>query len=290
MMRTKDIHLSMNQDNPVEELMSKFSFATEEELYAEIRRITPQGSEDFIRRLKKKSRRARTSVKPTVFTGNSEVQKPAEITEFMMVTEEPYEDEKVDEFGSMLEAKQEDELEQLRKDEHELSEQLCELEAEHKEIMAKRSNIVNELSVSRKTLVELRSVIKREEKKVVSLCEEYNGLAIRMQEITRECNAHRELLEDMRDRISELEKVYIFVFEDGTIEVENAEMVSVSGEEVVKIVNELIKREEAEEVMFKDIKNVAKIKLMISEYERSGLKLEVNFGNPKVEKLFGLLE
>lgn len=278
-MRTKDLHIALKTNNPAEELMKRFDFSTREELYEAIRKISPQAAKDFIRKIERKSKHSDSKVEVVVVEIAEETQEDSAI---LMANDEAEEEVNVMSSGETRES----ELQQLQRDEQELSDWLCNLEGEHKGIVARRLAIAEQLEKSKKILQKILGELEREQGNVVSLYSEYNELAHRMQEVTHECIAHRELLTDVRDRIVELSKVYIFVFEDGNIEVENAEMVSVSSEEVIAIFNVLVERPEAEEIKLKEIKSIARLKAMVKEYERRNLKFEINFGNPKAQQLF----
>mgnify|MGYP000277985883 CR=1 FL=1 len=59
-MNSKDVHVALKRDDSKEYLMAKFGFQNEEELYDAVRKISPAGAEEMIRRIsKKKSRKVR---------------------------------------------------------------------------------------------------------------------------------------------------------------------------------------------------------------------------------------
>ena len=101
-----------------------------------------------------------------------------------------------------------------------------------------------------------------------------------------QATAHRTLLEEIRGQIADLRKVYIALYSDGAIEVENAEMVDITNDVIIAGFNALVQRPEAEDLTIKELKAVAKLIAVVEDYERRNLQYEIDFENPKAEELF----
>lgn len=57
-MKSKDIHIALKRDDGINYLMERFEFSQKEELFEAIRKVTPSGAEELIRKLEKKQKRS----------------------------------------------------------------------------------------------------------------------------------------------------------------------------------------------------------------------------------------
>lgn len=55
-MKSKDIHFAVKKDDGISYLMERFGFQEKDDLFDAIRRVTPSGAEELIRRLEKKEK------------------------------------------------------------------------------------------------------------------------------------------------------------------------------------------------------------------------------------------
>lgn len=298
-MRPKDIFMALKTENPTEELMRRFEISSEEQVINSIKRVVPQGYKDILRQLDKKNKRLRKRANSTSEDAMSvhsdekieevfdvEVSTVNRVDETM--TFEPFEGfEEEEESEAMQSAEtRAKELEQLQLDEQKLSDMVCALEKEHVDFVSRRGKILEGLEQSNKTLKKLRDALQQEQKKATALCREYEELETKMQDNTRECAAHKELLDDIRNRITELKKINIWVYEDGTIDVENGELITISDEIVDTYFATMYRLPEANELMVKELITVAKLVCMKKEYEKMGCRYEFYFGNPKAQLLY----
>ena len=56
-MKSKDIHIALKRNDGISYLMERFEFSQKEELFEAIRKVTPSGAENLIRKLEKKQKR-----------------------------------------------------------------------------------------------------------------------------------------------------------------------------------------------------------------------------------------
>ncbi len=61
-LKTKDVHIALKRDDCINYLLERFDFQQREELFEAIRKITPSGAEDLIRKLEKKQRKQRRCI------------------------------------------------------------------------------------------------------------------------------------------------------------------------------------------------------------------------------------
>lgn len=291
-MKSKDIHIALKRDDGISYLMERFEFAQKEELFEAIRKVTPSGAEDLIRKLEKKQKRsgrrdkAIASNEPTeedvVQTEEQPVQNLEDVVD-MDDTQEDTDEEFEQEEQSMSKIL---DLEQLKAQEQELSAEVCRLEGKHKELVSKRRDLVGALERAQKALKELRRILREQESNVTNLYEQYIECADEMEAINQERRAYKELLEDTRKQIVDLQKITILVYQNGRIEVENAEIPTISDEEIISEVGKLICMPEAGEITINELKTIAKLQKMVKFYEDNGNAFELVFDSDKVQSFW----
>jgi len=294
-LHSKDIYYVLKREvDGISELMEQFGFSTEKELFEVIKKVAPSKSKDFIKDLKRQRKNFNKRAKEAN-EGNQVVEENTAQKEF--TTEIPEEIFEVE--TETLETKSEEKieitvenLEDLKKQEQELSALVCELEKKHKGYVAIRKDCLSRLELANRALTELRRILKLQEENVLEIYTKYGECASAMQEINQEKNAQTKKLEEIRARIFELEKITIFVFSDGTIDVENADIPYVLEEQVINKFNELILRPETMEVSItaKQIQTIAKLLLMTESYRKEHCTFEVEFDSKELQKFYETVE
>lgn len=289
-MKSKDVHIAVKRDDGVSYLMRRFNFSRADELFEAIRKVTPSNAEDLIRKLEKKQRLTVKKDKLSIDSRNSE----EKLTEHDLV--QPAQEDVLieDAQGSVVDCIEEEkhevtehlDIEQLKLQEQELSAEVCRLEGNHKDLVVKRRGLVAELEKAQKALVELRRILKEQESNVTTIYEQYNDCAKEMDKINQKRNACKSSLEAVREQILLLQKVVVLVYTNGNIEVENAEMPTVTAEEITATLSSLICIPEAGELTINELKVVAKLQQMVKVYQSSGCVYEIIFDSSKVESFW----
>ena len=269
-MKSKDIYIALKRDECINYLMEQFGFSQKEELFEAIRKVTPSEAEDLIRKLEKKQKRSGRRDKTNAST---------ELTdgEVILTEEEPVQN--LEDVVNM-------DLEQLKTQEQELSAEVCRLEGKHKELVSKRRDLVGALERAQRALKELRRILHEQESNVTNLYDQYNECADEMDAINQERRACKELLVDTRRQIVDLQKITILVYQNGHIEVENAEIPTISDEEIISELGKLICMPEAGEITINEIKTIAKLQKMVKLYEDNGNAFELVFDSSKVQSFW----
>lgn len=141
-MKSKDIHIATKRKDGINYLMERFDFSDKAELFEAIRKVTPVGAEDLIRKLEKKQKKARRDKGKANASVNA-----SELTEgnVLQTDEQPaIVIEKLDEEPEN--EKRKDPLEQMKAQENELSAKVCLFEEKHKELVSKRRDLVEHLN------------------------------------------------------------------------------------------------------------------------------------------------
>ena len=291
-MKSKDVFIALKRDDGINYLMERFEFSQKEELFEAIRKVAPSGAEDLIRKLEKKQKRsgrrdkAIASAEPTDEDVAQTEEQPVQNSEVAVDMDDTQED--IDE---EFEQEEQDmskilDLEQLKAQEQELSAEVCRLEGKHKELFSKRRDLVGALERAQKALKELRRILHEQESNVTNLYDQYNECAAEMDAINQERRAYKELLEDTRKQIVDLQKITVLVYQNGRIEVENAEIPSISDEEIISELGKLICMPEAGEITINELKTIAKLQKMVKFYEDNGNAFELVFDSSKVQSFW----
>lgn len=299
----RSLHIMCKRGKTVEELMAKYGKETPEELFEAIRKADPKGAEYFIKELKANQKKAtkfsRRQVQRTegvaealnaeeAETGREEEQQMAE-AEMSNHEEEPMMEAEMSEAEEELEETPMLTLEQLEKDEAELSGICVSLELEHKDMATRRREIVGDLARANRALKELMRLINENKEKIEPLITEYNYLAAQMSAKSAEITSYKEMLADARRQIRELRKVYILVYSDKLV-AENGELPTFSASKIDAIAyDDLIMRDEAEALTVKEIKTIAKLILTVNVLKYDDVEYELAFDNQKVQDFYELV-
>ena len=284
---SKELHIAIKNGYGVQYVMERNGFETEDSLFEAIRTITPSGAPGFINNLKKNQKKLDRKARRNERTETSEkdenvIEKAfdtANVEETTNVSDDIEEQNDVTESPLSLE--------QLEQDEREMSEFVRELECEHKEMVSQRRDCMERFRQAKKALLELQRILSAQQDNVTAIYKEYEELAIQMQENCKEQEVYKELLESVRLQIAELKKVTVFVYKSGSIEVENADILNISEETMSLELTKLITLPDAEEFTIKELKIIAKVKLMVQSItEKINDTVELVFDSTEVQKFY----
>ena len=92
----------------------------------------------------------------------------------------------------------------------------------------------------------------------------------------------------MRDaitrKIEDMKKITIFVYENASFEVENIPIEPIADSEITSHSMKLFALPEADELTGKEMKNIAKLQLVVEMIEGNGYKTELMFDSERVQK------
>lgn len=161
-----------------------------------------------------------------------------------------------------------------------------ELEGKHKEYVAKRREITANVQKAQNALRELRRLLGEQERIATKLAEEYLGCATEMEIINQERRTYEALLEEVRTQISDLNKVTILVYQNGTMELENGEIPSVSDEEVTAVLVKLVSMPQVGKITVDELKTIAKLLKMVETYQTNRIPFELWFDSTEVQNFW----
>jgi len=302
-MTSKDLHIAIKKGHGVQYMLERHHFTDEESLFDAIRDIAPNGATDFINGLKKNQKKLDKKAKRNT---KAEGEVSEEETSEAEVSEEasdivPEEELNVQSFEEQTveapEAANEEEeetpqvtLEQLLADESELSQILCGLESDHKQMVAERVECRKGFQKSLKAMNELQRILKAQKGIVAENYNKYLELDSKMQRNNKERAEYTQLIEMVRSQIEELTKISILVEESGIIGIDNAKIPSISEESLNEGMTKLISFPDAEEFTIKQLKTIAKVRLMVEALKEEGCKIEVMFEDTKLQNFYEATE
>ena len=137
-------------------------------------------------------------------------------------------------------------FEQLRTDEKEYSTLLLELEQKHKACVQTRRQLVEKLQTVNAQCSELLKEVERMETELSQLKSSYDDVTLEMLNYTSDISATKKFLSDLRKQIAEAQKVSIFVYRNGDVELEQLS----SGKKVEKSLEEVMREFHQDEMEF----------------------------------------
>jgi len=225
----KDVHIALKKRNGIKYLMDRFSFETKESLFQAIRKVAPLSADSFIKELKKKEKRSYKLAEP-------EKKAMLQESETNLPMDEKAEEEEIVENNEPSIIVQEEKvtmnLAELQKEEDDVSRMLQGLETAHKAEVDKRRVIFSSLTQAREELNRAKQIIAEQEKIVEESMEALDQSQSVMEGLNEETRVWREYLSQIRENIQNLKKVTIYVYENGKIDIENAELVAIPTETV----------------------------------------------------------
>lgn len=308
-MTSKDIFLAEKRADGLDYLMKRFShqFSTEEELFAAIIKIMPTGH-DMIKKLKKNKKRAYKQLERR----HASASKVCSFEVKDDVLEEEVSAEELDDGIPVIEIEQEqkilgkevedavvvmadeqelsskgDELQKLQEEELAVRQILCDLEVEHKNLVNERRKIVEKLRKAKRQLEALLKQLGEQQANIAALYDVYEACDVQMSLVNKDKESYYEIQREIKEAISNIKKVTIFVFENGSIEVENADEVSFDEEQVSKELQMLFVKPEAEELTVKELKLIARIRVMVNAFNEQGVILELAFEDEMLQEKYG---
>ena len=289
--KSRDIRIAVKREDGVDYLMNRFGLSTKEELFECIRRAIPSEADTLIKKFEKKHRQytnrhenAQNSHEPVVIQSVENTEEQTE--EHIEVVVHTFQE---------LEALQDDttaieypvmSVDELRAQEAELSAELCELEGKHKALVSERRGLCEDIAKAKRAIEELFRLANVQNERVQGLLTRYYQCDAEMTDNIATQHVYRELIEETRAQIVESEKIMIFMYQNGTIEVENAEVPQISDDEIFVGFTSLLSNQSAGDLTINELKGVVKLQKMVANYTERGKNYELVFDNAKVQRVW----
>lgn len=179
-------------------------------------------------------------------------------------------------------------LDMLKEKEHELSSVICSEEAEHVQLISKRASLKSQFQKQRAQLLDLTRTIEALRNDFESTFSEWKELGSDMHSLTESISKKKVSLEAIRDEIISLQKISIFAYANGEIEFENVgdfDTTTDSSSEAA-LFNKLIQNNVVESLTIKNIRQLAKLILIVEKLNAEHLSFELTFEDSTVQEVF----
>lgn len=289
-LNAKAIRLFVKRHTTISEITSKYGIS-EEELFHAIQKFFSQHAEAnrIWNQLQKNSTKKAVPKEPSsdIATEHNE----QEHTTLNLSSE----DEPSDSASLQLEEDAKSSvstLPQLEDEATRMSHELMQLESKHKACTQELLESRKELLQLNEELEQMKLAVQKYEETISGILEKVQLTCSERAEINamrREMSANLSLL---RAKIFDLKKVTIFVYEDGTIDVENGEVPAVNSEALNQKFGELVLQPQALEfsVTLKEINSIAALLLWTEHFESSSIPYEVVFDRDPVKDFYNMVK
>lgn len=186
-------------------------------------------------------------------------------------------EEKIEE---KVQSSPQEELETLEADKKILEEQLCSFEKDRKQLLTKKHSIESNLQKYQDILIGLRKKVEENMNKAAEQIDALQEVSDSIRSVNEQMKLSKSEIVAIDEKISSLKVMQIFVYNNGTIEVDS-NIVEIDGwENIFKQISSDLK---FEDLTLKQIKQFAKLVIFTSSQTRS---FEIVFENEAMEKLF----
>ena len=175
-----------------------------------------------------------------------------------------------------------DDLQDMKEKEKNMELQIYEQEKEHQKSLSKRKCLFEQLRIQKEKMICLKKIIEKRQMEVENISKEINEVTNKISTEKEEIFNNKQILEEIRDYIKNLEKISIFVYENGEIEIENSELPELSGYE--DTFDSLIHNNFVENLSLKQIRQLAKLIVLEKQLEKEGKEYELTIENKMLEE------
>ena len=179
-------------------------------------------------------------------------------------------------------------LDMLKEQEHELSSVICSEEAEHVQLISRRATLKSQFQNQKAQLLELSHKIEAIRNDFEKTFSEWEKLGSDMHSLTESISDKKVSLEAIRNEIILLQKISIFAYANGEIEFENVgdfDTTTDSSSEAA-LFNKLIQNNVVESLTIKNIRQLAKLILIVEKLNAEHLSFELTFEDSTVQEVF----
>lgn len=174
-------------------------------------------------------------------------------------------------------------LENLLKEEEILRQKIIDGELITKEIRKKITLFYKDLRSHKERLLEIKGEVQLHTADIEKIVSELTCLSSKLEKTNLTISGYRHELGRIIEEIASLKKVYIYVYDDGEIEIENAKPVYTGWENKFK---EMIDFPEFESLSIKQLKLLAKVVVFIQHLKDQQLEFEITFESKSLQEIY----
>lgn len=280
-LRGKQIWVYIKQGMTIEELIEKYK-CSQEDLEKYMEKNFEKKARESIRRELEKNGKKRGNNTATIVT-QEEISKTT-LNE-LHKKERQMQEKNVMVMKENKKEPDERSLEKLKDRENALVTEICKQEVAHKNTLSSKKKLFDELKNEKEKILELKDIILKRQKAVDEIFTKIVEIDEKIITESEELSANKKILNEIREYIKVLEKVTIFVYENGEIKEEEAEV----AEELLgldEVFESLIYNELVENLSVKQIRQLAKLMVLTEQMQKQGQNYDLVFESEIVQKIF----
>lgn len=179
---------------------------------------------------------------------------------------------------------EEERLQNLKDEEKILRDSIISKENEHKNLIAKRKQLFKKLETQRSMMLQLRKTIEQRKKEVEEISAELISLSDEIVSVNSFLSTERTDLLNIQNKIKELEKISVFIYENGEIDTDNF-LIDIP-ETWNDVFENILRNEVVENLSIKQIKQIAKLIVLTGILNANSLEYELTFESENSQKAF----
>lgn len=280
-LRGKQIWVYIKQGMTIEELIEKYK-CSQEDLEKYMEKNFEKKARESIRRELEKNGKKRGNNTATIVT-QEEISKTT-LNE-LHKKERQMQEKNVMVMKENKKEPDERSLEKLKDRENALVTEICKQEVAHKSTLSSKKKLFDQLKNEKEKILELKDIILKRQKAVDEIFTKIVEIDEKIIAESEELSANKKILNEIREYIKVLEKVTIFVYENGEIKEEEAEV----AEELLgldEVFESLIYNELVENLSVKQIRQLAKLMVLTEQMQKQGQNYDLVFESEIVQKIF----
>lgn len=280
-LRGKQIWVYIKQGMTIEELIEKYK-CSQEDLEKYMEKNFEKKARESIRRELEKNGKKRGNNTATIVT-QEEISKTT-LNE-LHKKERQMQEKNVMVMKENKKEPDERSLEKLKDRENALVTEICKQEVAHKSTLSSKKKLFDQLKNEKEKILELKDIILKRQKAVDEIFTKIVEIDEKIITESEELSANKKILNEIREYIKVLEKVTIFVYENGEIKEEEAEV----AEELLgldEVFESLIYNELVENLSVKQIRQLAKLMVLTEQMQKQGQNYDLVFESEIVQKIF----
>lgn len=280
-LRGKQIWVYIKQGMTIEELIEKYK-CSQEDLEKYMEKNFEKKARESIRRELEKNGKKRGNNTATIVT-QEEISKTT-LNE-LHKKERQMQEKNVMVMKENKKEPDERSLEKLKDRENALVTEICKQEVAHKSTLSSKKKLFDELKNEKEKILELKDIILKRQKAVDEIFTKIVEIDEKIITESEELSANKKILNEIREYIKVLEKVTIFVYENGEIKEEEAEV----AEKLLgldEVFESLIYNELVENLSVKQIRQLAKLMVLTEQMQKQGQNYDLVFESEIVQKIF----
>lgn len=175
-------------------------------------------------------------------------------------------------------------LQNLKERERLLISEISNKERIHERSISERMKLFDELRQKKEKMLELKEIIEQNQKEVEKISTQIAKITKRVTAENETISANKQTLEEVKSCIMKLEKISVFVYKNGGIEIENANIPETSGWE--DLFDSLIHNKIVENLSLKQVRQLAKLLVIVERFQAQKQNYELTFESETEQRVF----